>query len=96
MNIVDVLAGAPAAQSAMNAVRVFRQVYVQVPDLTGAGTSDAEHQLRLLGLVPDVKKNESFFAILLPQSDTVCGTSPPAGARVAPGATVTVTVSKTC
>jgi hypothetical protein len=96
VNIVDVLAGAPRARSAMNAVRVIRQVYVQVPDLGGAGVSDAQDQLTALGLVAHVVKNESFFSILLPESDAVCGTSPPANAHVAPGSTVTVTVSKTC
>jgi hypothetical protein len=96
VNIVDVLAGAPRARSAMNAVRVTRQVYVQVPDLGGADVSDAQDQLTALGLVPQVKKSDPFYAILLPESDAVCETSPAGGAHVAPGSTVTVTVSKTC
>jgi hypothetical protein len=52
--------------------------------------------LRALGLVPDIQKNDSFFAVLFPGSDVVCGTAPTPGAKVVPGTRVTVTVSKTC
>jgi hypothetical protein len=95
-NLIDVLAGAPRAHDAMTAVRVFRQVYVAVPTLSGANPTDAEQRLRRLGLVPDINKNEPFFSFLIPGSDAVCGTDPAAGAKVAPGSKVTVTVSKTC
>jgi hypothetical protein len=95
-NIIDVLAGAPRAQDAMSAVRVFRLVYVTVPTLSGAGTSEAVQRLRALGLVPQVNKDDPFFSVLIPGSDAVCGTEPGSGAKVAPGTRVTVTVSKTC
>jgi hypothetical protein len=95
-NIIDVLAGAPRERDAMSAVRVFRQVYVSVPDLSGDSPDDASQQLRALGLVPDVSKDDPFFSFLIPGSDSVCSTDPAARARLAPGSTVTVTVSKTC
>jgi hypothetical protein len=95
-NIVDVLAGAPRATAAMSAVRVVRIVYVPIPGLSGDSPSDAQAQLAALGLVPKINKNDGFFSVLLPVSDTVCNTKPPADAKVPPGSTVTVTVSKTC
>jgi hypothetical protein len=95
-NLIDVIAGAPHAHDAMTAARVFRQVYVAIPDLSGAGPSDAEQRLRQLGLVPEINKSEPFFSFLIPGSDSVCGTEPGANVKVAPGSTVKVTVSKTC
>jgi hypothetical protein len=95
-NLIDVLAGAPHAHDAMSAVRVFRQVYVTIPSLSGASPSEAEQRLRQLGLVPEITKNEPFFSFLIPGSDSACGTDPASGAKVAPGSKVTVTVSKSC
>lgn len=95
-NIVDVLAGAPRERDAMSAVRVFRQVYVTVPDLSGDTPSAAQRQLTTLGLVADINKDDAFFSFLIPGGDSVCGTDPARGARLAPGSTVTVAVSKTC
>jgi hypothetical protein len=95
-NIVDVLAGAPHAAAAMSAVRVVRIVYIPIPDLSGDSPSDAQAQLSALGLVPKINNDDGFFSSLLPVSDAVCQTKPPAGAKVPPHSTVTVTVSKTC
>jgi hypothetical protein len=95
-NIIDVLAGGARERDAMSAVRVFRQVYVSVPDLSGDSPDDASQQLHALGLVADVSKDDPFFSFLIPGSDSVCGTEPAAGAKLAPGSTVKVTVSKTC
>lgn len=96
-NIVDVLAGAPRAQAAMNAVHVVRVVYVPVPDLAGADPSDAQHQLAAIGLRPHVHNSDDFFDSLLPLiSDHVCSTSPSAGTKVPPDSQITISVSKTC
>jgi PASTA domain/Glucodextranase, domain B len=95
-NIVDVLAGAPHAQAAMTAVRVYRQVYVSVPDVSGESPGSATQALRGLGLVARIQNIGHFYDFLLPTSPSVCGTSPPAGHSVLPGSTVTVSVSKTC
>ncbi|HWE32903.1 MAG TPA: PASTA domain-containing protein [Solirubrobacteraceae bacterium] len=95
-NIVDVLAGAPRARAAMQAVRVFRQVDVPVPSVSGQTPAAATATLRARGLTAQIIDNEPFYAFLLPGSPTVCRTSPAAGQPLAPGSTVTVTVSKSC
>ena len=95
-NLVDVLAGAPHAQGAMSVVRVFRELPVTVPDLAGASPSSAERQLEALGLAPRVHQSDGGLDFLLPIPRQVCVTNPGAGRGVAPGSTVTVTVSKLC
>lgn len=94
-NIVDVLAGAPRAHAAMEAVRVLRQVDVQVPTVAGDTAAAATAALRAGGLTARIVNNEPFYSFLLPGSPTVCATSPAAGQSVAPGTVVTVSVSKT-
>jgi hypothetical protein len=95
-NLVDVLAGVAHAQAAMTAARVFRQVYLQVPDVSGDSADGATRALRAIGLVPRIQNDGEFFDFLLPTSPQVCGTSPGAGQSVLPDSVVTVTVSKTC
>jgi len=95
-NIVDVLAGASAARTAMTAVRVFRQVNMSVPTLSGQTIGAATSALRSRGLTARIVDNEPFYGFLLPGSPAVCNTSPGAGQSVAPGTVVTVNVSKTC
>jgi hypothetical protein len=95
-NIVDVLAGAPRSQPAMEAVRVFRQVDVPVPSVFGETIAAATAALRAGGLSARIVNNEPFYGFLLPGAPTVCTTSPPAGRPVPPGTVVTVNVSKSC
>jgi hypothetical protein len=95
-NIVDVLAGAPRSRPAMDVVRVFRQVDVPVPSVSGQTVAAATATLRASGLVARIVDNEPFYAFLLPGSPAVCTTSPATGHSVPPGSTVTVDVSKSC
>ena len=95
-NVVDVLAGAPPERAAMTAVRIFRQVAVRLPDLSGASPADATSQLTGLGLKAEVHESSGILETVLPGDPSVCSTSPPAGQSVQPGATVQVSVSKTC
>jgi hypothetical protein len=95
-NIIDVLAGAPHALATMTAVRVYRQVEVTVPDVSGDSPSAADRALQSAGLVARVVNNGQFFDFLIPTSPQVCSSSPGAGRSVAPGSTVTLSVSKTC
>jgi hypothetical protein len=95
-NLVDVLAGAAHAQAAMTAVRVYRQVYISIPDLSGDSPDSAARTLHGLGLVAKIQNRSAFFDFLLPSAPQVCGTSPGAGHSVLPASVVTVTVSKSC
>lgn len=95
-NIVDVLAGAPRSHAAMAAVRVFRQVNVPVPSVSGQPVGAATAGLRASGLIARIVDNEPFYGFLLPGSPAVCSTSPAAGQSVPPGSTIAVNVSKSC
>jgi hypothetical protein len=95
-NLIDVVAGAKAARPAMLALRVRRQVTVNVPDLTGLTPSDAKDALGSLGLKADIKKAGGILELLLPEDARVCDTDPPARTSVNPGTTVTVFAAKAC
>src|SRR5262249_52300370 len=95
-NVVDVMAGAEDSAAAMTAVRVYREIMVEVPDLVGQKPSDAEDALTAKGLKAKVENDDSGFDFFLPSSRSVCGTDPDAGSKVAPGSTVTVIASKSC
>ena len=95
-NLVDVLAGSEGARPAMVAVRVRRQVSVQVPDLVGFTPSDAEDALAALGLEADVQEAGGLIEFLLPEDARVCETDPGPGEQVQPGTSVTVLAAKRC
>ncbi len=95
-NVVDVMASAPGTRASMTAIRVFRQVTVQLPDLAGSSPADAKAQLQGLGLKAQVNESGGLLETILPSDPSVCSTTPPAGAVVTPGSTVQVEISKTC
>jgi hypothetical protein len=95
-NLLDVLAGAAHAKAAMTAVRVYRQILVTIPDVSNDSPPNAAKALVALGLHVHLKDTDPFYSFLIPGGQGVCGTSPGAGQRVDPGATVTISVSKTC
>jgi hypothetical protein len=95
-NLLDVLAGAAHAKAAMTAVRVYRQILVTIPDVSNDSPPNAAKALGALGLHVQLKDTDPFYSFLIPGGQSVCGTSPSAGHRVDPGATVTISVSKTC
>jgi hypothetical protein len=95
-NVLDVIASAPRARGAMSAVRVYRQILVTIPDLSGRSPAQAATELTRLGLAPSVQESGGFFQSLIPTSPQVCQTSPPAGRAVAPGSAVQVQAAKLC
>jgi hypothetical protein len=95
-NLIDVVAGADRARPAMAAVRVRRQVTVQVPELIGFTPGDAQDALAGLGLEADMQEAGGLIELLLPEDARVCDTEPPAGTDVDPGSTVTVFAAKRC
>lgn len=96
-NLIDVVAGAPGgARPAMVALRVRREVTVQIPELAGVTPSDAKDTLAGLGLKADIKESSGILDFLLPENARVCDTNPPAGTNVQPASTVTVFAAKSC
>jgi Glucodextranase, domain B/PASTA domain len=95
-NVVDVIAGAAQALGAMTAVRVYREVPVAIPDLTGDSPSEAVTRLGTLGLTSKVQEASGLIESLIPVAAQVCSTTPPVGRQVPPGSEVTVQVGKLC
>jgi Glucodextranase, domain B/PASTA domain len=95
-NVIDVMAGAPHAAGAATAVRVYRQLPVAVPDLSGQSPNAATAQLARLGLRVKVVDVGGFFQSLIPSSKQVCRTLPGAKRELAPGTQVVVQVAKLC
>jgi hypothetical protein len=95
-NVIDVLAGAQGASAAMSAVRVYRELPVTVPDVSGQSASTATAELRRLGLSVRVYDETNFVQQLLPVSKQVCTSEPPAGQPVAPGSPVALEIAKVC
>jgi hypothetical protein len=95
-NVIDVMAGARGARAAMSALRVYRELPVEVPRLKGRGGSAASAELRRLGLRALVHDGSGFLQSLLPLSKHVCASSPPAGRWVAPGSAVALEIAKVC
>jgi hypothetical protein len=96
-NVIDVLAGAPHARDAMSAVRVYRELPVRLPDVSGESASDAARTLRRLGLRAQIQDGGGFFQSLLPfVAKSVCATRPAAQSMLAPGSTVTLQIGRFC
>src|SRR4051812_23158714 len=95
-NVVDVLASAGRARPALTAIRVRREVTVEVPELTGLPVNDARSKLSSLGLKARVERRDSLFDRLLPGDPNVCETDPQAGDEVDPGTTVRLLAARDC
>jgi PASTA domain-containing protein/glucodextranase-like protein len=95
-NVVDVMAGAKNSAAAMTAVRVYRQVMIEVPDVVGQKPSDATDALIAKGFKVKEESSDSGIDLFLPGSQQVCSTNPDAGTQVDPGSTVTVVTGKFC
>lgn len=95
-NVIDVTATAPGRRPAADALRVVRDMRVELPSLVGHERDAAFNQLQGLGLKPQEKRDDTWLDRLIPGDDTVCATSPPASTLVQPGARVTVEVARNC
>lgn len=95
-NVIDITAVAPRRPAAMTAIRVTRQVRVEVPDVADADPGDALDDLTAAGLRPELVDSGSLLDDLIGGDPGVCGTDPEAGAEVLPGAGVDVFVAPGC
>jgi hypothetical protein len=95
-NVIDVTASSPGHRPAADALRVIRDMRVQVPTLTGYEENDAFDRLKGLGLRPVEKRDDNWIDRLIPGAVGVCGTQPKGGTLVAPHSAVTVIVAKDC
>src|ERR671922_926709 len=96
-NVIDVIATAPGREPAMTAVRVTREVLVEVPDLAGADEDEVRSRLGDVGLKPDIElAGGGLLDELLPGGPSVCTQDPHPGARVRRGTTVHVVIAEGC
>jgi hypothetical protein len=95
-NLIDVGASARGAAPAWNALRVTREVLVEVPDLIGATRDDAIARLDALGLRAEVEEAGGLLDELLGGDWIVCASHPPAGSDVRRGAGIRLIVAKGC
>jgi hypothetical protein len=95
-NVIDVMASARGRASAMTAVRVTRELPVEVPDLDGLELAEVEKRLDDVGLVPDVTERGGLLDDLLPGEPAVCQQDPEPGTEVRRGTTVHVQVARSC
>lgn len=95
-NVIDVIATARGREPSMTALRVTREVLVEVPDLGGMNVEELQARLDEAGLKAEVEEGGGLFDELLPGEPEVCEQRPEAGSEVRHGSTVEVFVSKSC
>ncbi len=95
-NLIDVGATARGAAPAWNALRITREVLVELPDLIGATREDAITRLEAIGLRADVEENGDLLDSLLGGEWIVCVSDPAAGSDVRRGTAIHLTVAKGC
>jgi hypothetical protein len=95
-NVIDVIASARGRAPSLTAVRVTRELPVEVPDLDGLPVEEAESRLADAGLQAEVEEDGGFFDELLPGDPVVCQQDPKAGSEVRRGTVVLLTIGKRC
>ena len=95
-NVIDVTASAPGRRPDADAVRVTRDMRVEIPELVGQPREDAESRLKDLGLDVQEERSGNFLDRFFGGDEQVCELHPGGGELVDPGTTVTVTVAPNC
>ena len=94
--MIDVIATARGREPALTAVRVTREVPVEVPDLARMDVEEAQERVADVGLKLDVEEDGGLIEDILPGEPGVCDQEPAAGSEVRRGTTVRVVVAKSC
>lgn len=95
-NVIDVTATSPGRRPATDAVRVERDMRVDVPDVVGQEVDQARTAIGKVGLRTVEDERGSWLDRVIPGTDHVCSTSPDAGTPVDKGTTVTLIVQREC
>jgi beta-lactam-binding protein with PASTA domain len=95
-NVIDITASAPGRRPAADAVRVTRDIRVEVPPLVGLEVGAATAQLKQRGLKASEVDHDSWLERVLGGEVDVCSIQPGAGALVQPHATITLQTSRNC
>jgi Glucodextranase, domain B/PASTA domain len=95
-NVIDVIATARGREPAMTALRVVREMPVEVPDLRDTEISEAQERVADAGLELEVHESGGLFDDLFGGELAVCDQDPDAGELVRRGTTIVVSVSRSC
>jgi hypothetical protein len=95
-NVIDVIATARGRAASMTAIRVTRELPVEVPDLDGLEVPELQERLSDAGLRADVSERGGLIEELLPGEPVVCEQDPEPGTEVRRGTTVRVEVGRSC
>ena len=95
-NVIDVTATARGRAPALTALRVTRELPVEVPDLVGMSVEEAESRLSDVGLRAEFDDSGGLFDGLLPGDPAVCEQDPEAGSEVRRGTVVVLAVARQC
>ena len=94
--VIDVTATAPGRRAATDAVRVLRDMRVEVPQLVGDEVDAAKTELRDSELRAVEERGGSWLDRLIPGPVTVCATRPRAGTLVELRSQVVLETARDC
>jgi len=95
-NVIDITATSPGRRPAADAVRVVRDITVEVPVLVGQEADQAKTALGNLGLKVKEVQSGSWLDRVLGGTPRVCTMEPAGGRRVDPGSTITLNTARDC
>jgi hypothetical protein len=95
-NVIDVSASSPGRRPATDALRVKRDMSVEIPSLRGNSYTDAVDALKALNLKATEDRGGTWLDRVLGTQFRVCTTEPAPGELVQPNTTVTVTTGPAC
>jgi hypothetical protein len=95
-NVIDISATSPGRRPATDAVRVTRDMRVEVPDVIGQEVDAAKTAVGNVGLKVQEDQRGTWLDRVIPGTDHVCSTDPDAGALVDKGTTVTLVIQREC
>ena len=95
-NVIDVTATASGRRPATDALRVLRDMRIEVPALVGQDPEQAIATLRAAGLKGVEERGGNWLDRLLPGDITVCALRPGAGALLDKGSRVTLETARDC
>jgi len=95
-NVIDVTATAPGRRAATDAVRVLRDMRVEVPRLVGDEVDAAVTALGERDLRAVEERGGSWLDRLIPGPVSVCATQPRAGTLVEPRSQVVLETARDC
>lgn len=95
-NVIDVTATSPGRRPATDAVRVTRDMRVEVPKLVGSEVDPAKTALGNVGLKVTEQRAGTWLDRVLGGTPKVCEMEPAGGALVDPGTTVTIVTANDC